>query len=228
MSISPVDVIVPAAGVGKRMSLGYPKQYAKIGSKTVIEHTISALLSSPYVARVIVGINKDDPYYDSLPIASNPRVIKGLGGTERCDTVLNCMDLASTDYVMVHDAARPLLSACDLKKLYENATLTSCDGAILACKVADTIKYVTDGIIEKTVDRAPLYRAYTPQMFKTKLLKQALQESFNKGFKVTDDSSAMEMCGYRVLIVEGSAQNFKLTTPDDLALAKLIIGNDDV
>ena len=67
------------------MSLGYPKQYAKIGSKTVIEHTISALLSSPYVANVIVGINKDDPYYDSLPIASNPRVIKGLGGTERCD-----------------------------------------------------------------------------------------------------------------------------------------------
>ena len=65
-------------------------------------------------------------------------------------------------------------------------------------------------------------------MFKTKLLKQALQEAFNKGFKVTDDSSAMEMCGYKVLIVEGNAQNFKLTTPDDLALAKLIIGNDDV
>ena len=97
------------------------------------------------------------------------------------------------------------------------------DGAILACKVSDTLKLVSDGNIVKTVPRENMYRAYTPQMFKTKLLKQALEHADRNHLAITDDASAMEVLGYEVLIVEGDSGNFKLTTPDDLNLAKLMI-----
>ena len=127
-----------------------------------------------------------------------------------------------TEYVMVHDAARPLIGQDDLKKL---ALLVqkNIDGAILACKVSDTLKMVSDGKIIKTVPRENMYRAYTPQMFKTKLLKQALEHADKNHLAITDDASAMEVLGYEVLIVEGDSGNFKLTTPDDLNLAKLMI-----
>ena len=123
---------------------------------------------------------------------------------------------------MVHDAARPLISQDDLKKL---AVLTKDDvnGAILACKVSDTLKMVSNEKIIKTVPRENMYRAYTPQMFKTKLLKQALEHADKNHLAITDDASAMEVLGYEVLIVEGDSGNFKLTTPDDLKLAKLMI-----
>ena len=123
---------------------------------------------------------------------------------------------------MVHDAARPLIGQDDLKKLALLAQ-KNIDGAILACKVSDTLKLVSDGNIVKTVPRENMYRAYTPQMFKTKLLKQALEHADRNHLAITDDASAMEVLGYEVLIVEGDSGNFKLTTPDDLNLAKLMI-----
>lgn len=219
---SRIDVVVPAAGVGKRMRLNIPKQYALLSNKTVLEHTVYALLNCPYVGNVIVGVSAEDEYFDTLEISRNPRVIKGKGGKERSDTVRLNLETVTTEYVMVHDAARPLISQDDLKKL---AVLTKDDvnGAILACKVSDTLKMVSDEKIIKTVPRENMYRAYTPQMFKTKLLKQALEHADKNHLAITDDASAMEVLGYEVLIVEGDSGNFKLTTPDDLKLAKLMI-----
>lgn len=214
-----IDVVVPAAGVGKRMQLNYPKQYALIGSKTVLEHTVDSLLKAPFVGNIIIGISKGDEYFKDLPLSQNKRIIVGFGGKERSDTVLNCLDKVQSEYVMVHDAARPLISVEDLKALSEYVGHKEVDGAILACKVADTIKKVENGVIVKTVPRDDLYRAYTPQLFNTALLKQSLTKAYQEGKCVTDDASAMELYGYKVAIVEGRSDNFKLTTPDDLKLA---------
>ena len=205
-----IDVIVPAAGVGKRMQLSIPKQYAKIGKLTVLEHTVYALLKCPYVNKVIVGVSDTDEYFDSLEISSHPQVIKGIGGKERSDTVRLNMDKVTTEYVMVHDAARPLVK-------------NHVDGAMLAVKCADTLKKVIDGKVVTTVPRENIYRAYTPQMGKTKLLQKALNYANDNHLAITDDASALELIGCEVLIVEGSADNFKLTTPDDLKMAKILI-----
>ncbi len=125
------------------MRLNIPKQYALLSNKTVLEHTVYALLNCPYVGNVIVGVSAEDEYFDTLEISHNPRVIKGKGGKERSDTVRLNLETVATEYVMVHDAARPLISQDDLKKL---AVLTKDDvnGAILACKVSDTLKMVSD------------------------------------------------------------------------------------
>lgn len=219
---SRIDVVVPAAGVGKRMRLNIPKQYALLSNKTVLEHTVYALLNCPYIGNVIVGVSAEDEYFDSLEMSHNPRVIKGKGGKERSDTVRLNLEKVTTEYVMVHDAARPLIGQDDLKKLALLAQ-NNIDGAILACRVSDTLKLVSAGNIVKTVPRENMYRAYTPQMFKTELLKQALEHADKNHLAITDDASAMEILGYKVLIVEGDSGNFKLTTPDDLNLAKLMI-----
>lgn len=222
MESSRIDVVVPAAGVGKRMHLNIPKQYALLSKKTVLEHTVNALLNCPYVGKVIVGVSAADEYFDSLEISRNPRVVKGLGGKERSDTVRLNLEKVSTEYVMVHDAARPLVTQDDLRRLALLAR-KNIDGAILACRVTDTLKIVSGDKIIKTIPRENMYRAYTPQMFKTELLKQALEHADRNHLAITDDASAMEVLGYEVLIVEGDSGNFKLTTPDDLNLAKLMI-----
>ncbi|MGN1281073.1 MAG: 2-C-methyl-D-erythritol 4-phosphate cytidylyltransferase [Succinivibrio sp.] len=217
-----IDVIVPAAGVGKRMRLNIPKQYAKISEKTVLEHTVQSLLSSPYVNNVIIGISPQDEYFDSIKWKDEGRIIRGEGGAERSDTVRLNIPLVKTEYVMVHDAARPMLSAKDIGALAV-ATENNADGAILACRVADTLKEVKDGVIVKTVPRENIYRAYTPQLFKTRYLADALDNAYAKGLTVTDDASAMELSGFKVQIVEGRADNFKLTTPEDLIMARLLL-----
>ncbi len=221
-----IDVVVPAAGVGKRMQLNIPKQYALLGSKTVLEHTIDALFKCSYVNNIIIGVSQNDEYFDDLQISKNNRVIKAIGGKERSDTVRLALDKVTTQWVMVHDAARPLVKLGDLNNLAK-LSKTSSVGGILACKASDTLKKVVNGKIVATVPREDIYRAYTPQMFKTNLLKQALEHANNHNLAITDDASAIELLGYSVDIIEGSADNFKLTTPEDLMLAKLLLNNKE-
>lgn len=221
MQSSLIDVIVPAAGVGRRMGLNIPKQYALIHSKTVLEHSVNALLRCSRVGSVIVGVSDTDEYFDTLSFDTD-RVIRGPGGSERSDTVRLCLSLAKTEYVMVHDAARPLICLEDLNSLANKADGKVC-GAILASRVADTIKQVSDGRITRTVPRHDLYRAYTPQLCRRVLLQEALNLAAQKQLAVTDDASALELMGIEVEIVEGRADNFKLTTQEDLMMAKLLI-----
>ena len=137
-----------------------------------------------------------------------------------------CLDKVSTEYVMVHDAARPLVRTCDIDNLVAGCTGADFkDGGILACAVADTIKQEkTDrAVIEKTVPRKHLYRALTPQLFKTKLLKDALDYAYRNNIAITDDASAMELLGFHPRLVEGSSTNIKITSPDDLLIAGAIL-----
>ena len=215
--------VVPAAGVGKRMNADRPKQYLQLNDKTVIEHTLMRLLSANVFTAVAVAISEEDPYWPELAIATHEKVITAAGGKERADSVLSALKAIRTlasddDWVLVHDAARPCITATDIMHLIE--TLKNDEvGGILALSSHDTLKSVQGDCILDTLDRSSIWRALTPQMFRYGLLKNAL-EAAEGNPAITDEASALELIGLQPKIVEGRTDNIKITRPEDLALAQ--------
>ncbi|WP_439834540.1 2-C-methyl-D-erythritol 4-phosphate cytidylyltransferase [Aeromonas enteropelogenes] len=217
-----LTAIVPAAGIGSRMGADCPKQYLQLAGQTILEHTLARLLSHPAIERVIVALAPYDPWFESLPVAADPRIIRVEGGAERAFSVLNALQVAEGEWVLVHDAARPCLTHGDLDALI--ATAMNCGGAILGSRVRDTMKRSdAAGNIIATVEREQLWHALTPQMFPTRTLKRALEEGLMLGATITDEASAMERAGFPVRMVEGRADNIKVTRPEDLSLAGLFL-----
>ena len=223
--------VIPAAGVGKRMHADRPKQYLQLHGKTVLAHSLDRLLDFPMVNGAIVALDKDDAYWPELNYQHAKPVLLCDGGAERCDSVLNALQAlderlsGSPDeiWVLVHDAARPCVRSEDLVKLIDSASIDD-NGGLLGLPVRDTMKRQSENSrVQTTVERAGLWHALTPQMFKLPLLINALQESFNKKLHVTDDASAMELAGYHPLLVEGHEDNIKITRPFDLSLASLYL-----
>lgn len=224
-----VIAVVPAAGVGSRMKADRPKQYLQIHGKTILEHTVEKLLSHPQVSKIVVAVSDDDPYYPELPLNLNPQVIRVSGGTERADSVLSALDYIAqqqlSDWVMVHDAARPCIQLSDIDKLISGA-MTHDVGAILAAPVRDTMKRGAQGQIEHTVDRVDLWHALTPQMFRSKPLRKVLSEVLQQGVSITDEASAFEWKGLSPALIAGRSDNFKITQPEDLALAEFYLSQN--
>ena len=220
--VSGLTAIVPAAGIGCRMGADCPKQYLQLAGKTIIEHTLERLLSHPAIAQVIVALAPHDRWFEALPVAADPRIVRVEGGAERAFSVLNGLHVAQGEWVLVHDAARPCLTHGDLDALIASAL--ACDGAILGSRVRDTMKRTDEaGNIVATVEREQLWHALTPQMFPTGTLKRALEEGLALGALITDEASAMERAGFTVKMVEGRADNIKVTRPEDLSLAELFL-----
>nr|WP_086940247.1 2-C-methyl-D-erythritol 4-phosphate cytidylyltransferase [Thaumasiovibrio occultus] len=218
-----IVAVVPAAGVGKRMGADRPKQYLLLNQTTLIEHTLHVLLSHPQIARVVVSLGAEDPYFSTLAIANHPRITQVVGGAERVDSVLAGLKAVNEPWVMVHDAARPCVRHSDIDALIATA-MSSDNGAILAAPVKDTMKRGTmDGTIDKTVCRENLWHALTPQMFRTPQLIEALTQAIAAGVNVTDEASAMEHCGMSPRIVSARSDNIKVTSPEDLALATFFL-----
>ncbi len=217
--------VVPAAGISRRMGGDRPKQYLPLAGRTVLEHSVTRLLEHPAVTVVAVARRDDDPYWPTLPLAADPRVIAAPGGAERMHSVLNglrALPAADDDWVLVHDAARPCLRLDDLETLV--STLAGHPvGGLLALSMADTVKRVAEGEVVETVDRNPLWRALTPQMFRYRLLREALEAALEAGVVVTDEAQAVERRGLRPQVVAGSADNLKITHPGDLELAELFL-----
>ncbi len=221
-SLSGLTAIVPAAGIGSRMGASCPKQYLSLAGKCILEHTLERLLSHPAIARVIVALAPHDSWFETLTVATDPRVLRVQGGSERAFSVLNALHVAEGEWALVHDAARPCLTHEDLDALIAAAMASG--GAILGSRVRDTMKR-TDaaGNILATVDREQLWHALTPQMFLVRPLKRALEEGLALGAAITDEASAMERAGFPVRMVEGRADNIKVTRPEDLSLAGLYL-----
>lgn len=224
-----VIAVVPAAGVGSRMKADRPKQYLKINGKTILEHTVEKLLAHPQVSQIVVAISDDDPYYPELPLTQNPQVIRVAGGSERADSVLSALDYIEKqqlgDWVMVHDAARPCVQLSDIDKLISTA-MSHDVGAILAAPVRDTMKRSAQGQIDHTVERADLWHALTPQMFRAEPLWNVLSEALQQGVSITDEASAFEWKGFSPALVAGRSDNFKITQPEDLALAEFYLSQN--
>ena len=223
--------VVPAAGVGKRMRAAVPKQYLSFQGRTVIEHTLSSLLAEPRISGIAVVLGAEDAWWPELEIARDARVLRAQGGRERCHSVCNGLEVLidagadDGDWVLVHDAVRPCLRAEDLSGLIDTLVGDPV-GGILACPVRDTMKRAdAEGRIARTEDREGLWHALTPQMFRLGALRGALKQALADGFLVTDEAAAMEHVGYRPRLVQGRADNIKITRPEDLAVAALFLGN---
>ena len=221
-------IIVPAAGVGSRMGAAIPKQYLTLSGKTILEHTLERLLCLPSVSGLLVAVSPTDNNWPQLPISSDPRITRVDGGAERSDSVLNALNTLAEqahaeDWVLVHDAARPCITLSLIQTLCAELAEDPV-GGILAVPVSDTIKRVdVNGTIIATMDRRELCQAQTPQLFRYGLLRASLASALASGQAITDEASALEANGHPHRVVEGRADNIKITRPEDLALAHTIL-----
>jgi len=226
-------VVVPAAGVGKRMLASCPKQYLTINEQTILSHTIKRLLSHKNIAKVIVAISDDDGYFVKTALSDNPNIIKVSGGEERVDSVLSGLQaIDELDWVLVHDAARPCITHDDIDKLILQC-LEHNTGGILAAPVVDTMKRASSNDsgqagVDKTIDRSSLWHAFTPQMFKAQELKEAIIQAKEKGLVITDEASAIEFVGLPCLLIPGRRDNIKITRPEDLILASFYLNQQKI
>ena len=222
--------VVPAAGVGARLGAALPKQYLQIGGVSLLARSVRPLLALAWIDRVLVVVAPGDsraaPACSALMASAAGRLrIAEVGGATRRDSVLAGLEAlaaagaAAQDWVLVHDAARPGLSAAALERL--RATLAAHPvGGLLALPVADTVKRADErGEVAGTVPRERLWLAQTPQMFRLGVLRRAL----TRHPEVTDEAAAIEAEGLRALLVEGERRNFKVTTADDLALMAALL-----
>jgi 2-C-methyl-D-erythritol 4-phosphate cytidylyltransferase len=218
-------LVMPAAGVGRRFGADRPKQYAPLCGRTVIEWALAPFLTDARCAGAVVALAEEDPYWTAI---APPTVLVAPGGRERSHSVRNGLaalaDRAGRDdWVLVHDAARPCLSRQDLDRLL--AGLGSHPvGGILAAPAADTLKRAdASRQVQQTVDRAGLWRALTPQMFRYGRLCEALDRAHADGRVPTDEAQAIEWLGDRPALIEGAAVNLKITSAADLAIAAALL-----
>lgn len=214
--------VIPAAGVGARMAADRPKQYLQLGGRTILEHSLDCFLDHPRLKGVVVSIAADDPYWPGLACASDVRIQRAPGGRERADSVLNALLLlhaqgaADSDWVLVHDAARPNLARADLDRLLGELADDPV-GGLLAVPARDTLKRAdAHGRVSATIDRSTVWQAYTPQMFRLGALHRALADSLVADVAITDEASAIEWAGQSPRLIEGRNDNIKVTRPEDL------------
>lgn len=215
--------VIPAAGMGSRFAAHAAKQYMPLLSSTVLERSASTLLQLKNLQQLVIAVHPEDQRAATLPLLHDVRVRFVHGGAERADSVLAALEAlqnlaTENDWVLVHDAARPCLTEKLLQRLLDELAQDAV-GGILAVPATDTLKQVTDGAVQNTLDRRAIWQAQTPQMFRYGLLLAALQAARDKQLAVTDESSAVEMTGHSVQVVEGARSNIKITYPEDLALA---------
>jgi 2-C-methyl-D-erythritol 4-phosphate cytidylyltransferase len=221
--------VVPAAGRGTRFGGDVPKQYLEVAGESLLAHSLRALLAHPAVEGAVVVLAADDTRWPGWNTFADKPILACIGGDARADSVLAGLaalpdSVRADDFVLVHDAARPNLGLGDLDQLLERGRNDPV-GAILAAPVRDTLKRAgDDGGIDGTQPRERLWRALTPQLFRRLQLVRALEAARRDGLVVTDESMAMEQQGLRPLLVEGSEDNFKVTTPADLARFAFILG----
>ncbi len=221
-------VVIPAAGIGKRVGIDKPKQYISVNDKTIIEHTINCFINREEIEGVVVAISKSDEYWPTLSISKHEKIIIAPGGDERYQSVFNGLhalhDKAEgDDWVLVHDAARPCLNQSAIDRLMINLR-THAVGGILALPCRDTMKRADNSNeIVETVERESLWHAQTPQMFKYGKLYSAIEKMLNEDIVVTDEAMAMELSGYKPMLVQGHQENIKITHKDDLKHLELYL-----
>lgn len=222
--------LIPAAGSGSRMGNELPKQYLPLAGKPMIYHALRTLCNSSRIAGVFVVLAPGDSEWSQYDWSefSGKLVVLDCGGAARAESILNGLKAApgassinDDDWVLVHDAARPCLSATQLDKLMDELA-DDAVGGLLAVPVADTLKRSdANSRVERTESRENLWQAQTPQMFRYKLLVDALSRT--GGAAMTDDAGAVEALGLHPRLVLSDTRNLKVTYPQDLVLAELIL-----
>ena len=229
-----ISIVVPAAGCGSRAVTSGNKILAPLHGKPLLWHTLRALVNSAafpennQLIELFIAARRDEfelihPILHHLiprPSSLIPRLVEG--GATRQESVFNAAQVARGDLILVHDAARPLVSPPLIKRVIEAAQQNGAALAALPC--ADTVKQATENrCVAATLDRSLLWLAQTPQIFRRELFLQALKNAAQNNFNGTDCASLVEHFGHEVQLVAGEARNFKVTYPDDLERAAALI-----
>lgn len=240
MSSNRYWLVLPAAGVGKRLGSSTPKQYLRVAGHRLIEWALRPFLEDPYCQNAVVALAAADENWAEVRAQLSRAVYEVPGGTERRDSVLSALrhlkEIGVTDeeWVLVHDAARPCVSRAEITALCQAVWQISpesqgVEGGILALPLTDTVKRgaVEHGQVASrdTLSREGLWRALTPQMFRLGALREALEATAREGRVPTDEAQAMEWQGASALLVAGEATNIKVTTQSDLALIEGVLSH---
>jgi 2-C-methyl-D-erythritol 4-phosphate cytidylyltransferase len=225
-----VVAVVPAAGRGLRMGGSVPKQFLSLGGEPLIVQSLRILQAASVVDQIVLAVPSPDIGYCENEIVSRHQFSKVTkvvaGGAERQDSVRYALAQVplDTEIVLIHDAVRPFVT---LRMMAEVVAAARKEGAaIIALPMRDTVKHVrTDGTIERTVDRAPLWLAQTPQAFRRDWIETAHMKAHAEGLRATDDAFLVEWMGYSVAVVEGSGENIKVTRPEDLVIGEAILAS---
>jgi 2-C-methyl-D-erythritol 4-phosphate cytidylyltransferase len=228
--MSRFTALIPAAGAGVRVGDALPKQYVELAGHPMLYHAIERLSEHPLIDQIFVVLAPGDHYFMRYDWAAFAGKLAPLycGGATRAASVFNGLLAANdaidaSDWVLVHDAARPCLGRLELDRLLEQLADDE-TGGLLAMPVADTLKRADgEGRVVRTESRADLWQAQTPQMFRYRLLVEALRTT--PPAAATDEACAIEHLGLKPRLIMGDARNIKVTFPEDLALAKLILNS---
>jgi 2-C-methyl-D-erythritol 4-phosphate cytidylyltransferase len=216
-----ISVIIPAAGSGSRFGGGdLPKQFHPLAGKPLLQHVIERFLHHPDVIRVIVAVAEQ--LLPAIKQTESDRVRFVAGGSTRLESVARAFAEAGDDFdvVAVHDAVRPFFADATFRAVLDAAE--SSGAALPAVSVADTIHTVQDGMLDLTLDRTSLVAAQTPQCFRREVLVDVLEKAARDREEATDEAGLAARYGVKVQVVAGDTLNFKITRPDDLALAETI------
>lgn len=223
-----VAAVVPAAGRGVRMGAGVPKQFLTLGGVPLLVHALKTFEAALIISEIILVVPQDDCQYcreDIVPSYGLKKVTHVVaGGRRRQDSVLNGIQAVNfaTDIVVVHDAVRPFMTLDMISQVIESTRIHG--AAIVAIPTRDTVKRVNgEGLIKETLSRKELWLAQTPQAFRRDLLFRAHQQGEADGVDATDDAFLVERLGLPVAIVQGSADNIKVTRPEDLHMGEAIL-----
>lgn len=220
--------VIPAAGTGSRMEVPVPKQYLTIAGQTVLEHALSRFCQHPLIDAVVAVVARDDPRWPQLGISGHQKIRRADGGLERMHSVLSGLreleqEAQPTDWVLVHDAARPCIRGDDISRLITKLTDHPV-GGLLGWPVRDTMKRVdANDEVTATIDRSNLWHALTPQMFRLGKLKAAIEHVIEADILVTDEAQALERLGMQPKFIKGSPDNIKITLNSDLAMAEIYL-----
>ncbi|WP_027796426.1 2-C-methyl-D-erythritol 4-phosphate cytidylyltransferase [Paraburkholderia acidipaludis] len=228
--------LIPCAGTGSRSGSAMPKQYRSVAGRDLLHYTLAAFDACSEFTQTLVVISPDDAHFDARRFSGLRFAVRRCGGASRQATVSNGLaglaefGARDEDWVLVHDAARPGITPALIRSLVE-ALKDDPVGGIMALPVADTLKRVAPGggaaplaRIARTEARDGLWQAQTPQMFRIGMLRTAIERARQDGHDLTDEASAIEWLGHAPRLVQGSLRNFKVTYPEDFALAEAILG----
>lgn len=219
------EVVLPAAGSGKRMGAGHNKLFLQLAGVPILIHTLRVFEQDQSCTGIWLAVKDEErTFIESLLTTYNIKKVKGLptGGQERQHSVHSCIkEMHAVDIVLVHDAARPFITVPTIEQL--TATAFEKGAAIAGVRAKDTMKIVREGIIKETVDRDSLWMIQTPQAFRFELIKEAEDVAEKVGFLGTDEAMLVERLGHEVHIVESSYENVKMTTQEDLIFGEAIL-----
>ncbi|WP_233863354.1 2-C-methyl-D-erythritol 4-phosphate cytidylyltransferase [Paraburkholderia adhaesiva] len=224
--------LIPCAGTGSRSGSAMPKQYRMVAGRDLLHYTLAAFDACSEFSQTLVVIAPDDGHFDARRFGGLRFAVRRCGGASRQASVYNGLAALAEfgarddDWVLVHDAARPGITPALIRSLVD-AVKDDAVGGIMALPVADTLKRVDpEGSaprIARTEARDGLWQAQTPQMFRIGMLRTAIERAQQDGHDLTDEASAIEWLGHSPRLVQGSLRNFKVTYPEDFALAEAIL-----